>query len=485
MSKSASSRALAPAESSNRGLIRRFQSEVAEINEERVPRQLRTTLLALVIMMGCLVLITVVYPMDRVVNSIFGQIVTTEPTVVMQPLDPSIIKSLDVEEGQHVKKGQSLISLDPTFSAADVAGLRAQLASLAPEIARCEAELAGLPFNYVSDSNDASASFHVEKQRALFAERKSQFDSQVRAFDQQIAQSEALMQHVRNDAVRYGDREKLNAELETLYTELVAQQLESRVILLQAVDQKTELLRQLEASENTLKETQHALQSVKESRDAFIEQWHAQTSQELITARTNHDTITQQLEKAVKHDELVRLVAPDDAMVLRIAKLSVGSVVQPTDTLIELALLRSPLEAEIYIDPRDIGFVRPGDNTTLKLDAYHFVEHGWAEGRLRWVSQGTFITPTQGTGGMMVPGGTSPGNGVAMPTSASETGQTIAPFYKARVTITKADLKNVPADFRLVPGMTLSADVHVGTRSAFWYIVRGAVRGFSEAMREP
>lgn len=485
MSQSAFPRAPVPAENSNLGLIRRFQSEVAEINEEPVPRRMRTTLLALAVLLVLLVAITLVYPMDRVVTSIFGQIVTTEPTVVLQALDPSIIKSLDVQEGDHVRKGQPLVSLDPTFSAADVAGFRAQLASLAPEIARCEAELAALPFNYSAARADSSSTFHVEKQRALFAERKAQYDSQLRAFDQQIAQSEAMMQQQRNDVVRFGDRGKIMTELESLYTELVAQQLESRVILLQAVDQKTELLRNLEDAQNGLAQTQHTLQGLKESRSAFIGQWHAQTSQELITSRTNYDTITQQLEKAIKHDQLVSLVAPDDAMVLRIAKLSVGSVVQPTDTLVELALVRSPLEAEIYIDPRDIGFVRPQDNTTIKLDAYHFVEHGWAEGKLRWVSQGTFISPTPATGGPMTPGGTSPGNGVVMPTSASDTGQALAPFYKARVTITRAELKNVPSDFRLVPGMTLSADVHVGTRSAFWYIVRGAVRGFSEAMREP
>jgi HlyD family secretion protein len=80
------------------------------------------------------------------VTSIFGQVVTTEPTVVIQPLDPSIIKSLDVQEGQHVRKGQLLVRLDPTFTAADVEALRAQQVSLAPQIARCEAELAGLPY---------------------------------------------------------------------------------------------------------------------------------------------------------------------------------------------------------------------------------------------------------------------------------------------------------------------------------------------------
>jgi hemolysin D len=484
MSPSTSKLAFAPAESSSPDLIRTFQSEAAEINEEPVPRRFRTTLHLLAVMLVLMLAITAVFPVDRVVTSIFGQVVTTEPTVVIQPLDPSIIKSLNVQEGQHVTKGQLLVRLDPTFSAADVEALRAQQVSLAPQIARCEAELAGLPFAYATDSKDPSAAFHVEKQRALFVERQAQFNSQVRSLDQQIAQSEAAIVRLRNDALRYGDREKLNAQLEKLYSDLVAKQLESKVLLLQSADQKTEMLRTLEASQSSFKESEHALQGLKDSRTAFIGQWRAQTNMELIGARTLYDNVVQQLEKALKHDQLSQMVAPDDAIVLRIAKLSVGSIVQPTDTLVELALVRSPLEAEIYVDPRDIGFVRSGDDTALKLDAYHYIEHGWAEGKLRWVSPGTFISPSTGTGGTIVPGGTA-GNGVSMPTSASESGQLIAPFYKARVAITQVKLKNVPRDFQLVPGMTLTADVHVGTRSLFWYLARGAMRGMNESMREP
>ena len=39
--------------------------------------------------------------------------------------------------------------------------------------------------------------------------------------------------------------------------------------------------------------------------------------------------------------------------------MSVGSVLREADPFITLALLRSPMEAEIYIMPRDVGFVRP------------------------------------------------------------------------------------------------------------------------------
>ena len=44
---------------------------------------------------------------------------------------------------------------------------------------------------------------------------------------------------------------------------------------------------------------------------------------------------------------------------------------------------------------------------------------------------------------------------------------------------------NTPPNFRLIPGMTLTADIKVGTRSVAMYLLGGLMRGVNEAMREP
>ena len=134
----------------NLSLVRSFQSESAEVNETRVPTRLRGTLIVLAVMFVVLAISTTLFQIDRVVTSIFGQIVTVEPTVVIQPLDPSLIKSINVQEGDRVKKGQLLATLDPTFATADVVTLQSQISSLDAEIARCQAELAEKPFIYAA-----------------------------------------------------------------------------------------------------------------------------------------------------------------------------------------------------------------------------------------------------------------------------------------------------------------------------------------------
>src|SRR5579859_7614009 len=77
----------APPEQSIDRLIRIYESEPGEINEERVPRHVRGTLLLLAAMVALLFVGTTLFPIDRVVTSSFGQIVTVDPTVVLEPLD--------------------------------------------------------------------------------------------------------------------------------------------------------------------------------------------------------------------------------------------------------------------------------------------------------------------------------------------------------------------------------------------------------------
>jgi HlyD family secretion protein len=377
---------------------------------------------------------------------------------VLQALDPSIIKSIGVQEGDRVKGGQLLATLDATLAAADVSALRLQIASLEAQISRCEAELARLPFDAPVTTSQAGTAYRA-LQKSYYSQRQAQFDAQIRANDEQIAQIRATIAKLKNDQARYDDRAKISTEIEAMRASLAASQFGSRLNLLTASDQRLEILRTLEFDRNSLIESEHQLAAAVSSKDAFIQQWFGQVSQELLTARNSLDNAREQLAKAIKHEDLVRLEAPEDAIVLKLAKLSVGSVLKQGDPLINLAPLRSPIEAEVHIAARDVGFVRPGDAAILKLDAFNFVEHGTAEGKVRWISEGAF--------------------------TIDDNNNTVDPYYKARIALTTVELRGVPESFRLIPGMTLTADIQIGTRSVFMYLVRGLVRGINEAMREP
>jgi HlyD family secretion protein len=438
-------------------LLRIFRSEVDEVRESREPGQLRLTLYVLAGLFIALLAISALMQLNRVVTSSAGQIVTTEPSIVLQALDAAIIKSLDVQEGERVRRGQLLATLDPTFAAADVSAAASQIASLEAQISRAEAELARRDFDPPLATGPEAA--YTVLQRAYYVQRKAQFEAQLRAYDEQIAQNRATIRKLKDDLAHYDDRVKISQEIEGMRASLAASQVGSRLNLLTATDQRLEILRTQDFDRNSLVENEHQLASTIANRDAFVEQWSGQVSQELVTARNTLDNTRQQLAKASRHQDMVRLEAPDDAVILKLAKLSVGSVLKEADPLITLAPLHSPDEAEVHIATREIGFVRPGDPATVKLDPFSFVEHGTASGYVRWISEGAF--------------------------SQDDNGSAVDPYYKARISLTEVKLTGVPESFRLVPGMTLTADINVGSRSVFMYVLKGVIRSANEAMREP
>ena len=444
-----------------------FQSETAEILSGPEPVQAHITMLVLAGLFVSLILVASVMRLDRVVTTTQGesgstmpggQIVTVDPTIVLGALDQSLIKSINVHEGQIVEKGDLLATLDPTFTTADVGALKAQVDSLSAEIARCQAELAGKPFTMPLTA-DPVANSYIAMQQQYFTQRKGQYDAQLAAYNEQIAELKATIAKYQTDAARYGERAKISKEIEDMRATLAAAQVGSRLNLLTATDQKVEIERALEFDHNAVIESQHQLDGAIQTRDAFIQQSLGQISQELVTAQGNLDAANEQLSKATKHEELVHLQAPEASMVLKIAPLSPASVLNAGDPLLYLAPMKSPLEAELRITPRDIGFIRVGDRTTIKLDPFNFVEHGTAEGIVRSISEGAFTT--------------------------DDNNQATPPYYKVRVKLEPVSLQNVPASFRLVPGMTLTGDIHIGSRSLFMYVMSGILRGVGEAMREP
>jgi hemolysin D len=438
--------------------VRQFQSEIDGIRHAGEPRSARLTVLTLGGALLACALILAVARVDRVITSTGGKIVSVDAPLVLQALDPSIIKSIDVREGEVVEKGQQLATLDPTFAAADVDQLQQQIDSLNAQIARDEAELARTDLVF-TPSADPSLQKYENLQLKLFDQRAAQYSAQLESFDQKIALTQATIDKFQNDEKRYKERLEVASEVEDMRSTLAQHGNESRLNVLGSMDTKLEALRNMEFGHNSLVEARHQMDGFKADRAAFVEQWFSQISQDLITARNGRDGARAQLEKATKHQDLVRLTAPERAMVLTLAKLSVGSVLKGGDTLLTLTPMSAPLEAEAQVLSRDVGFIRPGDSVTMKIDAFNFAEHGTVEGKVKWISEDAFTT--------------------------DDNGQPTPDYYRVRVSVVAIHLIDVPSTFRLIPGMTLVADVKVGTRALGAYLIGGMMRGAGEAMREP
>jgi HlyD family secretion protein len=373
-------------------------------------------------------------------------------------LDASIIKSIDVKEGDKVATGQLLATLDATLANADVLQLRLQISSLKAQVARDEAELGNRPPVFPESKNPDDLR-NAAMQRALYDQQIAYYTAQINSFDAQIKLAKATIVKYQNDESGYQQRVDIAKQVEKMRTTLANKGYDSLLNMLQSQDTAAEMDRSRQFDHNSYLEAMQTLETTTANREAFIQQWYSTTSQDLVTARGNWDSAQQQLDKAVLHQDVVRWTAIEPSIVLTVAKLSVGSVLKPGDQLLSLMPANTPIEGEIKIASQDVGFVRTGDPCTLKIDAFDFKANGTAQGTVRWISEGAFTN--------------------------DDNGQPASAYYKALCSVDSMNFTNVPANFRLIPGMTLTADIWLGTRSVAMYLLSGVLRGYDEAMREP
>lgn len=435
-----------------------FESETAAVFLRTAPAREHVILYALVAIIFIAFSLAAVVKLDRVVMGV-GRIATVGGSLYVSPFDAGIVREVRVKAGDIVKKGQVLATLDPTFTHADLLQLQQKLASDDAAVARLEAELAGKPFQFSdADSYRALQGGIWTKRQAEYRYNLADFDSRMHAAEAQVAQYQA-------DSEQYEKRLKLAEGVEKTYQPLLEKGYVSKLQMIQATDERTEVSRLLADAQNQMSALGQTLAALRAQRESYIQKWSSDTGAELVSVRNDRDATRQNLEKASKLNELSTLNAPAAAVVLKVGKVSSGSIAAGApqafgqEPLFTLVPLDAPLEAEVNVGAQDIGFLKVHDEVRLKLDAYRFMQHGTARGVIKTISEGSFTIDDNNT--------------------------PVAAYFRVRVTIKEVHLRNVPADFRLIPGMTLTADILVGRRTILSYLVEGALRTGSEAMREP
>ncbi|MDJ0933318.1 HlyD family efflux transporter periplasmic adaptor subunit [Breoghania sp.] len=154
-------------------------------------------------------------------------------------------------------------------------------------------------------------------------------------------------------------------------------------------------------------------------------------------------------------DRVQRLVitAPMAGRIKGLQTQTVGGVVAPGATVMEIVPdLARPL-VEVRISTRDIGHIHPGQQAKIKVQTYDYTRYGMIEGRVARISPTTF-TPEEGS-----------------------------PYYKAYIDPDE-EFVGGDRDRPVISGMTVIADIVTGNRSLLAYILSPIRLSVDAALRE-
>ncbi len=431
-----------------------YLPDADEIERSPVPRMAQLTMHILLLTFVSFGFWASVSQLDQVVVA-QGRLINPLPNVVVQPLEMSIIKSIEVRVGQVVKKGETLATLDATFAQADESQLKARLASIETQIQGFELELTGDISESKADNNADD-----ELQAQLMLERKANYQAQQMKISENSAKLRAALATNRRDQQFVASRLKSLREIEKMQEKMVAQKFGAPLQLLEAQQRTKEIERELELVSNREVEIRRDLASVDSERMAFEKGWRQKIMEDLLNISRERDSLKEQIQKADKRSKMVTLTAPVDSVVLEIAKLSTGSIVQAAETFFTLVPLNVILEAEVQIEAADVGYIKVKHPVHVKVDAFPYQKHGTIDAKVRTISEDAFRKDAAGS-----------------PVAKA--------FYLSRLALETPKLTNMKDGSRLLPGMTLSAEIVVGQRSVISYLAWPLTKGLQEAVREP
>jgi hemolysin D len=443
-----------------------FLPDAAMIEERPLPAVARSVVYIVAMLVLAAALWATFSQVDRVVTA-RGKLITVDPLMVVQPLETAVIRSINVGVGDFVKAGTVLATLDPTFTQSQEEASRERLSSMQAEARRLEAEIYSKPFPPPS-GDDTLDPKYLKLQTAVYEHRHSEFEASVASSDAEIARLQAAL--VTNRAAQDGFQQRLKVvgQVESMRQELYNVAAGSRLNLLLTQMDRLSLSDQLGEKQNQEKELLQQLAAGRQQKERYINNWVREAGERLTSVQQEISTAQQQLASAERRRALVVLRAPADGVVLELGQRSIGSVAKEAEPLITLVPYGTRVEAEVDVDSSDVAHLRVGDPVRVKLDALPFQRHGTVPGTLRVVTENSFQSDKPSP-----PGATEKPE--AKPSS----------FFRARVALGAVDLLDVPKDFRLIPGMTLAAEIKIGKRSIVSYVLDPVVRLFDESLREP
>jgi hemolysin D len=449
-------------------ILLEFESPSAALLAQAVPARSRYTVWILFSLFMAILAVAWTLPIDRVVTSP-GKVETTAPNIVMQPLETSIVRSINVHEGELVHAGDLLARLDPTIPGSDAANAEAQKASLTAEVQRLQDELDGK--TYLSDGTPAG-----QLQEMLYTQRHAALEFKLEEYRQQIDSLQAKVEAANTDVKGYTERLAVAKTVEQKRRELERLQVGAQLDTLAATDNREEITRYLNAATASMAGAQQDLKAAQSDRDNYLQQWRVDTSQSLHDESIKLDQARDDATKANLRRNLVNLRASQDAIVLQIAQVSVGSVMQSGDQFITLVPINSPMEIDGVIDGQDAGFVHVGDSVTIKFDTFPYYTYGTARGVVQTVSADSFHEPSDVTVDTM-------NARTAAQTRAQQAMGT--QFFRTQISIDEMRLHALPPGFRVTPGMPVHADIKVGAHTVIEYLLSRVIPPVTEGMHEP
>jgi adhesin transport system membrane fusion protein len=382
-----------------------------------------------------------------------GRVIPSSKTQIIQNLEGGILAEILVREGDIVEKGDILVRIENTAAQATFRDAQSRFYALQATVERLEAELADREMA-LSEEILRKAPTAAGDQTALFNARSRQLQAQTAVLEAQAKQRTQEIAEVRSR------RKQLERSLQLAHEELAITQplvrngVVARIDLIRIERQVADLEGEIATIRLSIPRLQTAAQEARQRIEEVMLSAKAAVSDELNRTRADLNSVTETLlagEDRVTRTEVRSRV---HGTVKEIKQNTVGGVIRPGEDIIEIVPLDDTLLVEAQIRPGDIAFLRPGQDSMIKIAAYDFSIYGGLKASVEHISADT-IKDEQGEN-----------------------------FYRVYLRTAQNSLVHHGDELPIIPGMTATIEILTGKKSVLDYIMKPILKARDRALRE-
>lgn len=382
-----------------------------------------------------------------------GRLIVSGHSQVIQAYEQSRLTELHVKNGQHVKKGEPLLTLDALGVSQDIIGISYQIEYHTIEKLLYQSLLENkiphqqLTFHQLTkrQQEKISQNYHHEK---------AQFDAQIASLTSEIEVNHSSQTAKNNDLnVLFLLKKNIEQRLEARQT-LSQKQMISKSEYLEQEKELLETKRLIAQQTSELNILVSQEKNLKERLNAFQSQKHHEWNDKKKQSEIQLSMLEQEYAKFDEREQLEIVRSPVTGTVQQLTIYTLGAVLQPAQNLMVIVPDNDVQIAEVKILNKDIGFIRPGQNVTVKVDAFPYTRYGTIEGEVLSISRD----------------------------SAQD--EQLGLIFPAQISLKQNNLMVDGHSIDITPGMSIVAEIKTDKRRVIDYLLSPIREYLSESMRE-
>ncbi len=450
-----------PMEQRSRGLLSAFSEEedllfMSEV-DAAIHRKGSSIAYVLTLVIAVLLVVFVLWAHFTVLDEVtrgLGQVIPSQKVQMIQNLEGGILQELTVQENQIVNKGDILIRIDNAVAASQYRDAFTKAAEHEAAIVRLNAEIDGKRELVFPDQFKEYDTQVLNDQKSIFAARQSQLQAELSVLKSQYSQRQQEIAEMQSRKEQLERSLDLAMQQRDIAKPLVDQGVYPRVDYLALERDISTLQGDIDALRLAIPRIRQAANEANrrvEQRQAEIK---AQALDEMNSRRGELKSLREIMSAGEDRVTRTDVRSPVRGTIKQINLNTIGGVVRPGESILEIVPLDDTLLIEARIRPADIAFLHPGQKAMIKIMAYDFSIFGGLEGVVEAITADTI---------------------------EDEKGES---FYKVKLRTRKNAISYRGDDLPIIPGMTASIDILTGKKSVLAYVLKPILRAKQNALRE-